>query len=210
MRRALSRPMASPLLEIVPVARTRVPIIALHVLALAGEHHATERVRGGRIAADEAMRVAVDMQALVGATEAPSELLIRGSKPSAAASQALAISMARSAVTFQGCERSRFGGESAIKCGLREARAGILRGETRDATGLGHRRADGVQGKIRRAGRAFASAEIHGDAHAAVALVLEGFDFPQSHADRKTRILADSRFGLRRRRGRAPPPGRAR
>src|SRR5271168_27891 len=47
-------------------------------------------------------------------TDAPSELLIRASNLSAAASHDLAISMARSAVTFQGCERSRFEGERAM------------------------------------------------------------------------------------------------
>src|SRR6202451_1620816 len=39
---------------------------------------------------------------------------MRASKASAAASQDLAISMARSALTFQGCDRSRFGGARAM------------------------------------------------------------------------------------------------
>ena len=39
-------------------------------------------------------------------------------------------------------------------------------------------------------------AEIHGDAHAPVALVLQGLNLPESHADRKTSILADGGLGL--------------
>ncbi len=46
--------------------------------------------------------------------DAPSELLMRESKESAAASQDFAISMARSALTSHGCDRSRFCGARAI------------------------------------------------------------------------------------------------
>jgi len=39
--------------------------------------------------------------------------------------------------------------------------------------------------------------EINRDSHASVALVLQGLYFPESHADRKTSILADGGFRLR-------------
>src|ERR1700760_146958 len=49
------------------------------------------------------------------ATDAPSELLMRESKASAAASQILASSMAWSAERLQGCDRSKSGGDEAMR-----------------------------------------------------------------------------------------------
>src|ERR1035438_3768224 len=52
-------------LQIAPIARTRVPIIALHVFARTCEHHTAERVRGRRIAADETMSIPIYVQPAV-------------------------------------------------------------------------------------------------------------------------------------------------
>ena len=50
--------------------------------------------------------------------------------------------------------------------------------------------------KISGARRALALPEVHRDSHAAVALVFQGFDLAESHADRKTSILTDGRLRL--------------
>ena len=39
--------------------------------------------------------------------------------------------------------------------------------------------------------------EVHRDPHAAIALMLQGFDLAQPDPDGQTRILADGRLGLR-------------
>ena len=83
------------------------------------------------------------------------------------------------------------------QCGIRKPRAGILGRESGDAASLGHRRPDRVQREIRGAGRTLALPEIDRNPHAAIALVFQGLDLPETHADRQTRILADGRFGLR-------------
>src|SRR6202142_4454635 len=50
-------------LQLAPITRDRIPIIALHVLTRAGEHDTAERVRGRRIAADKTVGIPIDMQA---------------------------------------------------------------------------------------------------------------------------------------------------
>ena len=52
-------------LQVAPVPRTRVPIVALHVLPAAGEHAAAQGMGGGRIAPEKAVSIAVDMQSSV-------------------------------------------------------------------------------------------------------------------------------------------------
>src|SRR5450631_2570952 len=52
-------------LQFLPVARTGVPIVALHVVARSGEDHAAQCMRRGRIAPDESMCVAVDVKPLM-------------------------------------------------------------------------------------------------------------------------------------------------
>src|SRR5277367_3352625 len=53
--------------QVAPVPRTRIPIVALHVLPGTGEHDAAQGMRGSRVAPDEAMGIAVNMQSLVSA-----------------------------------------------------------------------------------------------------------------------------------------------
>src|SRR5271168_1527047 len=51
------------ILQLPPVARGAVPVIALHILALTGEHHAAQGMGCGRISTYEAMGVSIDMKA---------------------------------------------------------------------------------------------------------------------------------------------------
>jgi hypothetical protein len=65
-----------------------------------------------------------------------------------------------------------------------------------DRAGLGHHVAHRFGTQVRAAGRAFGSIHIHRDAKATVALVLDGFDFTQPHADAQTLLQADVGLGL--------------
>jgi hypothetical protein len=185
------------LFQFPPIAGAAVPVVALHILAAAREHHAAQCVRGGWVAADEAMRIAVDMQALVSA-------------------ERCTFGIVDSRIEFERCCLAGFGdldrplrGEvpgmrqiQILSCArhesrIREPRGRVLCRESGDAASLCHRRPHRIQGEIRRTGRALALPEIDRNSHAAIALVLQGFHLAESNADGKSRILADSRLGLR-------------
>ena len=98
---------------------------------------------------------------------------------------------------FQGCARSRSGGERAISAASAkpaQASSAVKRAMLQALATVAR---TASEREIGRAGRALALAEIHRDAHAAVALVLQGLDLAESHAHRKTGILADGGLGLR-------------
>ena len=107
-----------------------------------------------------------------------------------------ASSQARSGVTSHGWARSRSGIVRRERVGIGEPGAGILRGEARDAAGLGDGLAQRAGAQVGGAGRALARAEVDGDAHAAVALVLDGLDLAEPHRDREAHVHADGGLGL--------------
>ena len=184
------------ILKVTPIPRGRVPIVPLHVLPGARQDHTAHSMRGRRIAADEAVRISVDMQPLMridrgalGIVDAGIELEGRG--------------LGRFG-DFDGALRGHVPGMIQIQVGLRarhqrcirESRVGVFGGEPGDAAGLGHGGLHRRGRKVGGARRALALAEINRDAHAAVALVLERFDLPQTHAHRQARVLAYRRFRL--------------
>jgi hypothetical protein len=79
-----------------------------------------------------------------------------------------------------------------------QAGAGVLGREARDRDGLVHGRGDRVPGQVAGRRRALALADVGGDAHAAVALVLERLDLAEPHRDRQTGVDADADVGLGR------------
>ena len=79
-----------------------------------------------------------------------------------------------------------------------QARAGVLRRELRDRAGLGDGLAQRIRAEVARARAALARAEIHGNAHAAVALVLDGLDLPEPRTDARPDVHADRSLGLAR------------
>ena len=196
VRRALSTPDRLRILKVTPIARGRVPIVPLHVLPGARQDHAAHGMGGRRIAADEAVRISVDVQPLMRIDRGASELLMRASNLRAADSAVLAISMARSARHVPGMIQIQVGLRARHQRCIRESRVGVFGGESGDAAGLGHGGLHRRGRKVGGARRALALAEINRDAHAAVALVLECFDLPQAHAHRQARILAYRRFRL--------------
>ena len=184
--------------QLPPVARAAVPIIALHVLARTREHHAAQGMRRRRVAADEAVGIAVNVQALMGADRATFRIVDARIERQRRRLAGLG--------EFDGLVRRDGPGKGEIEVGrrmghqsgFRETRTGVFGRESRDAAGLGHGVAHRFQGEIRGAGRPLAPAEIHRDPHAAVTLVFQGFHFAESHADRKTSILTDRGFCLGR------------
>src|SRR3569623_1773106 len=61
--------------------------------------------------------------------------------------------------------------------------------------GRAHRLLDGLRRIIRRAGRALSLTEIHGDAEALVAVVLDRLDLAAAHGHRKAALRAHARLG---------------
>ena len=155
-------------------------------------------VRGGRIAADESMRVPIDMQSLMGADRRSFGIVdariesqrrglagfgdfngaVRADIPRVRQIQDPGGVRAISAASARPAQAS-----SAVNRAMLQALATVAR------TASGR--------EIRRAGRALALSEVDCDAHAAIALVLQGLHLAQSHPDRKAGILADGGLGLR-------------
>ena len=80
--------------------------------------------------------------------------------------------------------------------GIREARAFVFGGVARDVAGLLDGFGHGARRQVGGAGRALALAEIDRDAHAAIALVFDGFDFAQADGGSQSLLQADVGFGL--------------
>ena len=80
--------------------------------------------------------------------------------------------------------------------GIRKTRAIVFGGVARDVAGFldgfGHR----ARRQVRGAGGTLALAEIDRDAHAAIALVFDGFDFPEADGGGQSFLKADVGFGL--------------
>ena len=68
--------------------------------------------------------------------------------------------------------------------GVRQTRGIVLGGVDRDGAGGLDRALDGFARQVRGARVAAALAEVHGDAQALVAVVLDGLDLPAAHGDR--------------------------
>ena len=80
--------------------------------------------------------------------------------------------------------------------GIGEARAFVFGGVARDVAGLFDGFGHGARRQVGGAGRALALAEVHRDAHAAIALVFDGLDFAQPDRGRQALLQADIGFGL--------------
>jgi hypothetical protein len=72
----------------------------------------------------------------------------------------------------------------------------ITRREPGDGTSLRHHGTHGVWLEVRTAGRPLGPVEIHRDAQPAVALVFNGFHFPQPHRDIQALLQADTGLSL--------------
>ena len=154
-------------------------------------------MRGGRIAPDEAVSIAVNVQPLMGVDR--SAFRVVDPRVELERRRLARFGDLDRAVggDIPGVRQIQIRRRARHQRGIRQARAGILGRKPGNAAGLGHGRPNRIQREISRAGRPLALSEIHRDAHAPVALVLQSFDLAESHADRKTSILADGGFRLR-------------
>ncbi len=80
--------------------------------------------------------------------------------------------------------------------GIGKARAFVFGGVARDVAGLLDGLGHGARRQVGGAGGPLALAEVDRDAHAAIALVFDGFDFPQADGGSQSFLQADVGFGL--------------
>ena len=128
-------------LQLAPVARGAVPVVALHVFARSGEDHTAERMRGGRIAADETMRVAVDMQPLMSANRCT--LGIVDARVESQRGRLAGFGDLDGAVRrhVPGMRKVEVLGCACHQSGVRETGTGVFGGKSGNTAGLGDRRA---------------------------------------------------------------------
>ena len=121
---------------------------------------------------------------------------MRGSASSAAASQAIAMIARRVGIDRPGMEQIEIGKLACERVGLGQAGGLVLGGEARDAVGLRDGVADRARAQITGARGALALAAIHGDAHAAVALIFQRLHFAQPRCHGQPGLDADTGLGV--------------
>ena len=201
-RRARARspgdaPDAHGVLQVLRIARQRVPVVTLHVIAVLGDERGAHRVTGGGIAGEEAERVAVDAGVALRVdrrTLGVGDPRIHRQSRRLARARQLDGPLRRE---VPGVIKIQVGNVARQGFGLDQPGVGILGRVARDGAGLLHRLAHRRRGQVRGARRALALAEVHRDTQAAVALVLDGVDFAQPHAHREPLAHRDVGLALR-------------
>ena len=195
-RAPLRRPTSCSRFELAPVAGVAVPVVPLHFIAVDADHRAADSVQRAGVCGHEAVRVAV--RAHAGVAAHPGALRVRDAPVDRHRSR---LAGARElepplGVQIPWMREIEIGDARRERVGIGESRAGVLRRKPRDAAGLGDRFAQRLRAQVGRACGALARAEVHGDAHAAVALVLDGLDLAHPHRHRQAHVHADRRLGL--------------
>src|SRR5262245_21880209 len=183
-------------LQLARVARRAVPVVALHVVARLRQQHAAHAVAGGRIAREEAVRIAVDTHSAVAPDSGAlgvGDARVDGAAGRLADPRALHRLLGR---YLPGMIQVEIRYVARQLLGIREPGAVVLGRVPRDVAGLldglGHR----ARRQVRGTRRTLALAEVDGDAHAAIALVLDGLDLAETHRRRESLLQADVGLGL--------------
>ncbi len=173
-----------------------VPAVALHAVALPGDQRAANGMVAAAFAADEAMRVGVDRQALRGGHRGAIGIgdARIGTTPGRFAGQGKFHRVMR-------VQRPRVPGVQVgeVACHQRrvgQARGRIVLGVAGDGAGLGHGRLQAAVLQVGGAGAALALAEIHGDGDAAVVGGLDRFHFAQADIHVQPAVLTAADLGL--------------
>ena len=192
------RPTVSAPSSCARIAVAGVPVVALHARASSATTLQLTLAFDAGKPAHEAARVGEDeVRCRSMPTVAPSELVMRLSTASAAASVRRAISMDflhRESPRMKEAQVRRRSPEQALR--VRQARRLVGRRVARDRACRFHRALDRLARQVRRAGVAAALAEVHGDAQALVAVVFDGLDFAAAHGDRLADGGRDLDFGI--------------
>ena len=198
---ALARATADALrrFQLAPVAQRAVPVVTLHLLAFAAEHRAADAVHRAWIRRQEAERIAICTQAAMradrGAFGVRDALGVDRHRRGFARDRHVAGALRRD---LPGVRQVELGHVPRKVCRVGQSRARILGRVFRDRAGLGHGLAQRGGTEVAGARAALAGAEVHGDAHAAIALVLDRLDFTEARTDAQAHVHADGRFGLAR------------
>ncbi len=193
---ALARPAPHRLhrLEVLGGARDGVPVVALHLVALAGDHRAGEAVARARIAAAEAQGVGVDEVRLLrrdaGAFRV-GDARVHRERRRLARARPLDRLLHRQIPWMVQIE---IGQIARQQVGIGQPGAVVGGREARDRERRLHRVPHRLRREVRGAGMTALLAEVDGDAHALVAVVLDGLHLTSAHGDVLAEALAD--FGL--------------
>src|SRR5688500_10196426 len=182
--------------QIARIARRAVPVVALHVVAGLGQQHAAHAVAGRGIAGEESMRIAVHAHASVTAHRRAfgvGDARVHYPPGRFAGARQLDRLLRRD---VPGMVEIQVRDVARELVGIGQPGTLVLGGIARDIAGLLHGFRNRACRQVGGARRALALAEVDGNAHAAVALVLHGLDFTEAYRGCETLLQADVGLGL--------------
>nr|GEU28106.1 putative aminotransferase [Tanacetum cinerariifolium] len=173
------------------IAHRRVPVVALHVRAAPGDGRHRQRVARKRVAAHEAARVGRDE---VGLLHVHARALAVGhARIDGKRGRFRALGQRRRAgrIDVPRIKQLQVGGRQFEQVGVRQPCAVVRSREAGDVVCGLHRGLERGRRKIGRAGVAAPLADVDGDAHALVAVLLDGFDLAFTYRHRQSAAFAD-------------------
>ncbi len=174
-----------------------VTVIALHVAVLLADQHAAQGVARGGIAFDEAVTVAIDLDAEVAGETGAVGVLDTGIAPQR---QPLALGGQLDAIL--GIQRDRVAqlqirGVPGQQICIRQTGTLVRGGMARNFHGRFHGGANGWRAQIRGGRGALAAITIDGDAERPILVEFDAFQFTAPGVYRQPGLLADGDFGQR-------------